>query len=46
MAFTEEYKDLQSCTHILDKHDKACGQPCFDSSGLSRAQMAYTPIVS
>ena len=44
MAFTEEFKELHFCTHVHEKCGQACGQPHFDSMGLSRAQMAYTPI--
>ena len=44
MAFTGEFKDLRFCTHVREKRGQACGQPRFDSKGLPRAQMAYTPI--
>jgi hypothetical protein len=43
MAFTGEFKDLQSCIYIHDKRH-VCGQPCYDKKGCPRAQMLYTPI--
>ena len=33
MAFTGKFKDLQFCSHICDKKDGACGEPCFDKKG-------------
>ena len=44
MAFTGEFKDLQSCIYIRDKRHGPCGQPHYDKKGLPRAQMSYTPI--
>ena len=50
MAFTGEFKDLQSCIHMRDKRKgkkrtlEVCGEPRFNSKGLPRAQMSYTPI--
>ena len=42
MAFTGDFKDLQTCVHIRDRH--VCGEPRFDKKGQPRAQMIYTPI--
>jgi hypothetical protein len=42
MAFTGDYKDLQSCTYVRDK--QPCGQPRYDKNHKPRAQMLYTPI--
>jgi hypothetical protein len=44
MAFTGEYKDLQSCIYIHDRCIGPCGQPCYDKKNQPRAQMLYTPI--
>ena len=44
MAFTGDFKDLQSCIYSRDKRNKPCGKPRFDKKGLPRAQMIYTPI--
>ena len=44
MAFTGEFKNLQSCIYIHDKCHGPCGQPCYDKKGFPRAQMSYTPI--
>ena len=44
MAFTGQYKDLNSCIYIRDKHLGPCGQPRYDKKGHPRAQMLYTPI--
>ena len=44
MAFTGDFKDLQSCIYSRDKRNKPCGEPRFDKKGLPRAQMIYTPI--
>ena len=44
MAFTGDFKDLQSCTYIRDKKLGPCGQPCYDKNHKPRAQMLYTPI--
>jgi hypothetical protein len=43
MAFTGEFKDLQSCIYARDKRH-VCGQPHYDKKGRPRAQMLYTPI--
>jgi hypothetical protein len=43
MAFTGEFKDLQSCIYARDKRH-VCGQPRYDKKGRPRAQMLYTPI--
>jgi hypothetical protein len=43
MAFTGEFKDLQSCIYARDKRH-VCSQPCYDKKGRPRAQMLYTPI--
>ncbi|KAF8265215.1 hypothetical protein EI94DRAFT_1860520 [Lactarius quietus] len=37
MAFTGEFKDLQSCIYVHDKRLGPCGQPRFDKKGLPRA---------
>jgi hypothetical protein len=42
MAFTGDFKDLQTCVYIRDK--RVCGERCFDKKGQPRAQMIYTPI--
>ena len=44
MAFTGDFKDLQSCTYIRDKKLGPCGQPRYDKNHKPRAQMLYTPI--
>ena len=44
MAFTGDFKDLQSCIYIRDKKSGPCGQPRYDKNHKPRAQMLYTPI--
>ena len=44
MAFTGDFKDLQSCIYIRDKRYGPCGQPRYDKKGSPKAQMLYTPI--
>lgn len=45
MAFTGEFKDLNSCIYVRDKRcNEPCGQPRYDMKGFPRAQMLYTPI--
>ena len=44
MAFTGDFKDLNSCIYVRDKRRGPCGQPRFDKKGHPMAQMLYTPI--
>jgi hypothetical protein len=44
MAFTGDYKGLQSCTYVRDKRFGPCGEPRYDRNHKPRAQMLYTPI--
>jgi hypothetical protein len=44
MAFTGEYKDLQSCIYMYYKHLGPCGQPCYHKNHKLRAQMLFIPI--